>query len=207
MNCFMIGIAGGTGAGKSTFARRLKDALGSAAVLIAHDSYYKNRPDLPPQERARLNYDHPDALETELMIRHLRLLREGTPIQRPRYDFSLHLRAPETVEERPAPIVIAEGILLFHDPRLRSLFDLKIYVDADADERILRRAGRDMAQRGRSLPDIARQYLDTVKPMHDRFVEPTKAFADIVIPGRDNSRAFELVRLRAEQALRDMAAR
>lgn len=194
MECIIIGIAGGTGSGKSTFTNRLKAGLGDSVSVIYHDNYYKRRDDIPFEERKKINYDHPDALETDLLIRHLMELKAGRPIECPTYDYTQHNRADAVMEIRPSKIILVEGILLLQDERLRSLLDIKIYVDADADERILRRVSRDMVERGRDLAGIIDQYLTTVKPMHYLYVEPTKAFADIVINSGMNDVAYDIVK-------------
>lgn len=194
MESIIIGIAGGTGSGKSTFTNRLKEGLGDSVSVIYHDNYYKRRDDIPFEERKKINYDHPDALETDLLIRHLMELKAGRTIQCPTYDYTKHNRADAVMEIRPSKIILVEGILLLQDERLRKLLDIKIYVDADADERILRRVSRDMVERGRDLAGIIDQYLTTVKPMHYLYVEPTKVYADIVINSGMNDVAYDIVR-------------
>ena len=181
MDCIIIGIAGGTGSGKSTFTNRLRDRFGDNITVIYHDNYYKRHDDIPFEERKKLNYDHPDALETDLLIEHIKRLRNGESIECPVYDYTVHNRSDKTVRIDPRKIILIEGILLLADPRLRSLLDIKIYVEADADERILRRILRDVKERGRDIDNIVEQYLTTVKPMHYLYVEPTRATADIVI--------------------------
>ena len=176
----IIGIAGGSGSGKSTLTAQIRNAFPDTGVIY-HDNYYRHHPDLTPEQRAALNYDHPDALETELLISHLRELKDGRPVQCPVYDFSTHLRSAETLEIKPSPLLIVEGILLFHWAELRELLDWKVFVDVDADIRLLRRMMRDVAERGRTLQDIARQYIETVRPMHLQFVEPTRQFADFIV--------------------------
>lgn len=194
METVFIGVAGGTGSGKSTFTNRLKDAFGDNITVIYHDNYYRCRDDLTFEERKKINYDHPDALETSLLVEHLNRLKEGNSVQCPVYDFSQHNRSAETVTIKPNRVIIVEGILIFQDERLRKLFDIKVFVEADADERILRRALRDMEERGRDLENIIEQYLTTVKPMHYLYVEPTKPFADIIINGGRNRVALELMK-------------
>ena len=176
----IVGIAGGSGSGKSTLTAQIRQAFPETGVLY-HDNYYKNHPELTPEQRQMLNYDHPDALETDLLIAQLRELKEGRSIQCPVYDFSTHSRSPETITIKPSPLLIVEGILLFHWQELRSLLDWKIYVDVDADIRLLRRIMRDVAERGRTVKDIAQQYISTVRPMHLQFVEPTRQFADFIV--------------------------
>ena len=193
MDCIIIGIAGGTGSGKSTFTNRLRDRFGDNITVIYHDNYYKRHDDIPFEERKKLNYDHPDALETDLLIEHIKRLRNGESIECPVYDYTVHNRSDKTVRIDPRKIILIEGILLLADPRLRSLLDIKIYVEADADERILRRNLRDVKERGRDIDNIVEQYLTTVKPMHYLYVEPTRATADIVINSGMNDVAFDIV--------------
>lgn len=201
MECIMIGIAGGSGSGKSTFTNKLKDLYGDRITVIYHDDYYKRNDHLSFEERKHINYDHPDALETELLISHLKMLREGKTIQKPTYDYTQHNRADKIVEVHPNKIVIVEGILALQNPELRDLFDIKIFVEADADERILRRVVRDVKERGRDLDGIIDQYLKTVKPMHYIYVEPTKATADIVINSGKNPVAFDLMKTKIDKLL------
>ena len=193
MDCIIIGIAGGTGSGKSTFTNRLRDRFGDNITVIYHDNYYKRHDDIPFEERKKLNYDHPDALETDLLIEHIKRLRNGESIECPVYDYTVHNRSDKTVRIDPRKIILIEGILLLADPRLRSLLDIKIYVEADADERILRRILRDVKERGRDIDNIVEQYLTTVKPMNYLYVEPTRATADIVINSGMNDVAFDIV--------------
>ena len=199
--CIIIGIAGGTGSGKSTFTRRIKEAFGDQVTVIYHDNYYRRNDGIPFEERKKINYDHPDALETDLLIEHLTELRHGRPIQCPVYDYAVHNRSDRTIPILPSKVILVEGILVLSDERLRDLMDIKIYVEADADERILRRALRDMEERGRDLRGIIDQYLTTVKPMHYLYVEPTKAKADIVINSGRNKVAFDIVKARIMQLL------
>ena len=193
MDCVVIGIAGGTGSGKSTFTNRLRDRFPDDVAVLYHDNYYRRQDNIPFEERKKLNYDHPSSLETYLMIEHLKLLKQGIAVDCPVYDYSLHNRSDKTIHVEPRPIILAEGILLLADPLLRDLIDIKIYVEADADERILRRIVRDVKERGRDLDNIVSQYLTTVKPMHYLFVEPTRATADIVINSGMNDVAFDIV--------------
>lgn len=193
MDCVVIGIAGGTGSGKSTFTNRLRDRFPDDVAVLYHDNYYRRQDDIPFEERKKVNYDHPSSLETDLMIEHLKLLKQGIAVDCPVYDYSLHNRSDKTIHVEPRPIILAEGILLLADPLLRDLIDIKIYVEADADERILRRIVRDVKERGRDLNNIVSQYLTTVKPMHYLFVEPTRATADIVINSGMNDVAFDIV--------------
>ena len=201
MNCIMIGIAGGSGSGKSTFTNRLKKEFGDQVTVIYHDNYYRSNDGIPVEVRQKVNYDHPDAFETDLLIAHLKALRRGESVQCPVYNYAEHNRSQETVELRPSRIIIIEGILVLENPELRSLFDIKIYVEADADERIIRRIIRDVKERGRHVEDISEQYLTTVKPMHYLYVEPTKALADIVINSGMNDVAFDLMRTKIQKIL------
>ena len=195
MNHLIIGIAGGSGSGKTTLALRLKERFGENEVrLIPHDSYYKRHDDLPFEERCKLNYDHPDAFDNDLLIEHLKALRAGQAIDCPIYDYADHNRSDRTLHIEPAPVLIVEGILPFVEPALCALFDYKIYVDTDADERILRRILRDVKERGRSLDSVILQYRITVKPMHEAFVEPSKRQADVIVPnGGENGPALEML--------------
>ncbi len=193
MNCMIIGIAGGTGSGKSTFTNRLKEQFKNDVAVIYHDNYYRRQDEVPFEERKKMNYDHPDSLETDLMLEHLRMLKEGKAVDCPVYDYSLHNRSDQTIHIEPKKIILAEGILLLADKRIQDLLDIKIYVEADADERILRRIVRDVKERGRDLDNIVEQYLTTVKPMHYLYVEPTRAIADIVINSGMNNVAFDIV--------------
>ena len=178
----VVGIAGGTASGKTTLTRNLAKRLQEAVTVIEHDSYYRAYHNLSYEERTKLNYDHPDIYETELLVEHLAALRRGESVEVPVYDYPSYDRSDETVTVRPAPVVVVEGILILADEALRRQLDIKIFVDAEADVRILRRALRDTKERGRSLESIAEQYLATVKPMHEAFVEPSKRYADIIVP-------------------------
>lgn len=198
----LIGIAGGTGSGKSTFAEGLKELFTNEVTIIAYDNYYKPQDDITFEERLKTNYDCPDALDTELLIEQLGILRGGDAIDIPVYDFCIHTRKKETERIDPRPIIIVDGILTFHDERLRSMFDLKIFADADADERILRRLRRDVNERGRDIDGVIKQYVDTVKIMHGIYVEPTKKYADIVVNGGMNKIALDVVASKIEQRLR-----
>lgn len=195
MNPLIIGIAGGTGSGKTTLAINLKQLFGEREVsLVSHDNYYKRHDEMPYAERCKLNYDHPDAFDTDLIVEQLRQLKAGQAIDCPLYDYTVHNRSDRIIRIQPAPVIIVEGILLFVEPELCDLFDYKIFVDTDADERILRRLLRDVKDRGRSLDSVVNQYLTTVKPMHEAFVEPSKRKADIIIPnGGENSPALEML--------------
>ena len=179
----VIGVAGGSGSGKTTVVRRIIDSIGDDQVtVLEHDRYYRDRNDLRLEERAALNYDHPDSLETDLLVRHVHDLRAGRTIAMPTYDFARHARRPVTVPAVPRKAIIVEGILIFADAGLRALMDVKVFVDADDDTRFIRRLQRDLAERGRTVASVIEQYLGTVKPMHLEFVEPSKRYADIIIP-------------------------
>lgn len=199
--CTIIGVAGGTGSGKSTFTDRIKDRFGSEVSVIYHDNYYRARRDMTPEQRCNVNYDHPDSLETELLVSHLAMLKRGRDVFCPVYDFSVQDRTDRTELVRACRVVIVEGILVLSVPEIRDMCDIKIYVDADADERILRRVTRDVSMRGRSIDSVVKQYLSTVKPMHNMFVEPSRVFADIVINSGMNSVAFDLVCRKIESIL------
>lgn len=203
MDCTIIGIAGGTGSGKSTFTNRIKEKFGGDVTVIYHDNYYRRRDDMTFEDRKKVNYDHPDALETELLVEHLRLLKEGKPIECPVYDFAQHNRSDKTTVIYPSKIILVEGILILADERLRDIFDIKVFVEADADERILRRIVRDVKERGRDLDNIVEQYLTTVKPMHYLYVEPTKNTADIIINSGRNNVAFDIMSSKVKQLLEE----
>ena len=193
-NTLFVGIAGGTGSGKTTLARHLTEAFGENACLIAHDSYYLDQSEKTYEERCLQNYDHPNAFETDLLCKHLDMLAVGHAIDVPIYDYTVHNRKAATVHTEPHRVVILEGILILSDERIRERLDLKIFVDTDADERILRRIKRDTEERARSLTSVIDQYLTTVKPMHEAFVEPNKKHADIIVPGGgDNPVALEMI--------------
>jgi uridine kinase len=191
----VIGVAGGSGSGKTTVVRKILDALGDARVpVLEHDRYYRDRNDLRLEERAALNYDHPDSLETDLLVRDVNELRAGRVVQVPVYDFARHARKDETETIAPARAMIVEGILIYTDPELRKLMDVKVFVDTDDDTRFIRRLRRDIAERGRTVESVIDQYLGTVKPMHLEFVEPSKRYADIIIPqGGHNPVAVDML--------------
>ena len=195
MNDIMvIGIAGGSGSGKTTITGQIVDQLGSDVTVITHDNYYRAHHEMTYDERTLLNYDHPDAYETELLVEHLAALRHGEAVEVPVYDFSIYDRTDATTTVTPSRVIIVEGIVIFAHPELRDLMDVKVYVDCDADVRILRRIMRDVKERGRSLDSVINQYLSTVKPMHEAFVEPSKKFADVIIPtGGQNLVALDML--------------
>ena len=203
MNTIIIGIAGGTGSGKTTLADKLVNSFGREEVsILRHDAYYKRHDNMTFEERCKLNYDHPDAFDNDLLVEHILDLKEGKSIEMPVYDYTIHNRSDETITVEPAPVVILEGILIFAEPTLCDLMDIKVFVDTDADVRILRRIIRDVNERGRSLDNIIRQYLTTVKPMHEQFVEPSKRRADVIIPdGGQNRVALEMLIQRVSSQL------
>lgn len=203
MKTIIIGIAGGTGSGKSTFTRKLKKEFKDDVAVLYHDNYYRDQSDIPLEERRKTNYDHPDAMETELLVRQLQELKDGKTIQCPTYDYTLHTRASEVVTVEPKKVILLEGILVLADERLRDLMDIKVYVEADADERILRRMIRDVKERGRDMEGVMKQYLTTVKPMHYLYVEPTRSTADVVINSGMNPIAFELVKNTIQKILNE----
>lgn len=198
---FVIGIAGGSGSGKSTFAKRLKDRFPEDIALVSCDNYYLSRSDMPFEERKKQNYDSPDAFEFELMISQIMDLKNGKDVLCPVYDFALHTRSDRVVEIKSKPVILIDGILIFAEPKLREIMDMRVYVETDADERILRRVRRDICERGRDLDGVIEQYLATVKPMHNQYVEPTKAYADIIINGGMNDRAYDLVKNKIQSLL------
>lgn len=194
MEVMVIGIAGGTGSGKTTLTRKLVERFSQDVSVLNHDNYYKAHDDMPYEERCKLNYDHPDSFDTDLLVRDLRLLKAGETVECPTYDYTVHNRAQATVEVKPAKVIIVEGILIFENQALRDQMDIKLFVDTDADVRILRRVMRDVKERGRSLDSVVSQYLTTVKPMHEAFVEPSKKYADLIVPeGGRNLVALEMI--------------
>ena len=190
---FIIGIAGGTGSGKSTFTNRLKHIFKDQVTVLYYDNYYRAHDDLPFEERKKINYDHPDAFETDLLLEHLKMLKAGKSIECPVYDYTQHNRSDEVTVVNLSNIILLEGILVLADERLRDQMDIKIFVEADADERILRRVVRDVKERGRDIDNIVDQYLTTVKPMHYLYVEPTKMYADLVINSGMNDMALDVM--------------
>jgi uridine kinase len=198
MRPIVIGVAGGTGSGKTTVANEILQRVGADQIAyIPHDAYYRDLAHLPSHERKRINYDHPDSLESELLVDHLKELRAGRAVEIPVYDFTTHTRTQETRRVGPAPVILVEGILVFTEPRLRAQFDVKLYIDTDADVRFIRRLRRDIEERGRSVESVCSQYLSTVRPMHLEFVEPSKRYADVIIPeGGFNEVAIDMVATR-----------
>lgn len=190
----VIGIAGGTGSGKTTLMKNLIERYGNDVTVLSHDNYYKRRDDLTYEERCAINYDEPDALETDLMAVHLDRLRHGQAVDCPLYDFTQHNRSAETLHIEPRRVIIVEGILIFENKPLRDLMDIKIFVDTDADVRLCRRIKRDVTKRGRTLESVLQQYQQTVKPMHEKYVEPSKRYADIIVPeGGKNYVALDMI--------------
>jgi uridine kinase len=200
---FVLGVAGGTGSGKTTVVRSILQAVGEdRIVLVEQDSYYRDVDWRSEAELLQHNFDHPSALDNDLLVAHLAALKAGHPVEVPIYDFVRHRRTPRTRRVTPQPVILLEGILIFVEPGLRQLLDFKIYVDTDADLRLIRRLGRDMSERGRSVQDVLRQYLETVRPMHLDFVEPSKRWADVILPeGGENRVALEMVVARVEKLL------
>ena len=201
-NILVIGIAGGSGSGKTTLMKRLVERFGNNVSVLSHDNYYKRHDELTFEERAVLNYDEPDALDTSLLVYQLDQLRHGMAIDCPVYDFTLHNRSNDTIHVEPEKVIIVEGIMIFVDPDLRNLMDIKIFVDTDADIRLCRRIKRDVTKRGRSLESVISQYKHTVKPMHEKYVEPSKKFADLVVPeGGKNQVALDMIEGRIQRHL------
>lgn len=199
MSAIIIGIAGGTGSGKTTLTRHLKEHFGGDVTVVGHDSYYKRQEGTTYEERVLQNYDHPSAFDTDLLIQHLRELKAGRSIQCPVYSYVDYNRTDQTVEISPTKVLIVEGVLIFQDPVLREMFDIKIFVETDADERILRRALRDVEERGRTLRSVVNQYLATVKPMHEQYVEPSRKYADIIVlQGGHNLVALDMIMQRIQ---------
>ncbi len=202
---FIIGVAGGTGSGKTTVSRRIHEAVNVGHIAyIQHDNYYRDQSHLSREERALTNYDHPNSLETELLVQHLLALKAGQAIEMPLYDFTLDTRSPHTQHIDPAPVILVEGILIFVEKQLRDLMDVRIFVDTDADIRFIRRLRRDINERGRTLDSVVQRYMSTVRPMHLEFVEPSKRYVDIIVPrGGDNRVAMEMIVARIDALLRE----
>lgn len=196
----MVGIAGGTGSGKTTLMKNLMGRLGDEVTVMSHDNYYRAHNDLPYEERCKLNYDEPAAFETELMVKHLEQLKRGEAVDCPVYDFTVHNRSDQVVHLEPKSVIMVEGILIFENKPLRDLMDIKIFVDTDADIRLCRRIKRDVNKRGRSMESVLQQYQSTVKPMHDQYVEPSKKFADLVVlEGGKNLVALDMIMNRVQR--------
>lgn len=200
----VIGIAGGSGSGKTTVAQEILQRVGPARIaFLQHDSYYKDLSGLPPAQRIQVNFDHPNSLETELLIQHIASLRDGKPVEVPIYDFSTHSRTSQTYTVQPRMVILVEGILIFTEAALREMFDVKIFVDTDSDLRFIRRLERDLTERGRTTESVIKQYQSTVRPMHMEFVEPSKRYADVIIPeGGHNTAALDMVVARIEALLK-----
>ncbi len=205
MTPFLIGLAGGTGSGKTTVANAIAKRVGEERIaILSHDSYYRDFVDLPKDVLDRQNFDHPDSLESELLVRHLKALKQGMVVETPIYDFKVHRRAAESRRVEPRKVILVDGILIFAEPELRKLFDVRIYVDTDADIRLIRRLKRDIAERGRSVESVVTQYESTVRPMHMEFVEPSKRYADLIIPeGGENTVALDFLFARLREILGD----
>lgn len=200
----VIGIAGGSGSGKTTVAQEILNRVGPSRIAyLPHDAYYRDLSGLPPVQRAEVNFDHPNSLENELLIQHVLQLRDYQPVELPVYDFSIHTRTEKTITIKPQPVIMVEGILIYAEPELRKLFDIRIFVDTDSDLRFIRRLQRDLTERGRTTESVIHQYLKTVRPMHLEFVEPSKRYADVIIPeGGFNTAALDMVVARIEEMLR-----
>jgi uridine kinase len=200
----VIGIAGGSGSGKTTVAQEILQRVGPDRIaFLQHDSYYKDLSGLPPTQRAEVNFDHPNSLETDLLIEHIAALRDGEAVEVPIYDFSKHSRTSKTFTVQPRRVILVEGILIFTERALREMFDVKIFVDTDSDMRFIRRLERDIAERGRTVPSVIKQYQTTVRPMHMEFVEPSKRYADVIIPeGGFNTAALDMVVARVDALLK-----
>lgn len=200
----VIGIAGGSGSGKTTVAQEILNRVGPSRIAyLPHDAYYRDLSGLPPARRAEVNFDHPNALESELLVQHILQLKKYQPVELPVYDFSIHTRTERTIPIKPQPVIMVEGILIYVEPELRKLFDIRIFVDTDSDLRFIRRLQRDLTERGRTTESVIHQYLKTVRPMHLEFVEPSKRYADIIIPeGGFNTAALDMVVARIEEMLR-----
>lgn len=199
----IIGVAGGSASGKTTIVRKLKQYFKNGIELISHDCYYKTNDDMPLEERAKLNYDHPQSFDTDRLIKDIKSLKNGHSIERPVYCYEKHARSEETVIVNPQRVIIIEGILILEDARLRKLMDIKVFVDTDSDERLIRRIVRDTRERGRSVESVINQYITTVKPMHEQFVEPSKKYADIIIPrGGENTAAINILKEHVRNMIR-----
>ena len=204
MDILVIGIAGGSGSGKTTLMKNLVETFGDNVTVVSHDNYYKRHDELSYEQRCLINYDEPDAFETDLMARHLECLRRGESVECPVYDYTVHNRSDEVITIEPRQVIIVEGILIFADEALRELMDIRIFVDTDADVRLCRRIKRDVNKRGRTLESVLTQYQQTVKPMHEKYVEPSKKFANLVVPeGGKNYVALDMIVDRIRRHLRE----
>ncbi|HEY8905184.1 MAG TPA: uridine kinase [Rhodoferax sp.] len=202
---FVIGVAGGSGSGKSTVTRQVLASIGpDMASVLYQDDYYLDQTDMSPEERRKTNYDHPQAFDWPLMMQHLQALRRGEPIEMPTYDFTAHNRANQTITVKPAPVIVVEGLFALFDAELRKMMSLKIFVDTAADVRFIRRLQRDMAERGRSAESVISQYLDTVRPMHKQFIETTKRHADVILPHGANGPAVDIITTKVLTLIRDL---
>ena len=202
---FVIGVAGGSGSGKSTVTRQVLASIGpDMATVVYQDDYYLDQTDMSPEERRKTNYDHPQAFDWPLMVQHLQALRRGKPIEKPSYDFTQDNRARQTVTVKPAPVIVVEGLFALYDADLRKMMSLKIFVDTAADVRFIRRLQRDMAERGRTAESVINQYMATVRPMHKQFIEPTKRHADVILPHGANDPAVDILTTKVKTLIRDM---
>ena len=202
---FVIGVAGGSGSGKSTVTRQVLASVGPGmASVLYQDDYYLDQTELSPEERRKINYDHPDAFDWPLMMQHLQALRRGEPVEMPTYDFTAHNRASQTITVQPAPVIVVEGLFALFDADLRKMMSLKIFVDTAPDVRFIRRLQRDMAERGRSAESVINQYMDTVRPMHKQFIEPTKRRADVILPHGANGPAVDIITTKVLTLIRDL---
>ena len=202
---FVIGVAGGSGSGKSTVTREVLASIGpDMAAVVMQDDYYLDQTHMSPEDRRKTNYDHPDAFDWPLMMQHVQALRRGQAIEMPEYDFALHNRSSKTITVKPAPVIVVEGLFALYDEELRSMMSLKIYVDTASDVRFIRRLQRDISERGRSTENVVQQYLDTVRPMHKQFIEPTKRNADVILPHGANGPAVDIITTKVKSLIRDL---
>ena len=202
---FVIGVAGGSGSGKSTVTREVLATIGpEMAAVVMQDDYYLDQTHMSPEDRRKTNYDHPDAFDWPLMMQHVQALRRGQAIEMPEYDFSLHNRSSKTITVKPAPVIVVEGLFALYDAKLRGIMSLKIDVDTASDVRFIRRLQRDISERGRSTENVVQQYLDTVRPMHKQFIEPTKRNADVILPHGANGPAVDIITTKVKSLIRDL---
>lgn len=202
---FVIGVAGGSGSGKSTVTREVLASIGpDMAAVVMQDDYYLDQTDIDPEERPKTNYDHPDAFDWPLMMQHVQALRRGEAIEMPEYDFALHNRSSKTITVKPAPVIVVEGLFALYDAKLRNMMSLKIYVDTASDVRFIRRLQRDITERGRSTESVIKQYLETVRPMHKQFIEPTKRNADVILPHGANGPAVDIITTKVKSLIQDL---